>query len=64
MSEVEVGCAFPVSFAKTHHIYQHCFIKGIDSKIGSTSITYAYLHFQLFLKFEVRRNMEYRPRKE
>lgn len=63
VSQVAVGCAYPFSFAKKHHVDQYCFIKEIDSTIGSTNITYGHLHLRLALKFEVRRNMEYRPGK-
>lgn len=51
LSQVAVGCTYPFSFAKTHHVDQYCFIKGIDSETSSTNRRFGHLHLQLALKF-------------
>lgn len=51
LSQVAVGCAYPFSFANTHHVDQYCFIKGIDSETGSTNRRFGHLHLRLALKF-------------
>lgn len=55
LSQVAVVCAHSFSFAKTHHVDQYCFIKGIDSetnwRFGSTNWRFGHLHLRLALKF-------------